>query len=438
MSGPRPGAGAFDATLLLLLGAIAVLSVQLIGTLRGQQRVAQDRAELNNVKYELLNADAWVAQLTVILDKKVREFHLTPENRGAVKSGLERMLDTLITEADRHIRAQKTRGTWWKRTTGKVKQDVQDALVDVKEVKAGIPAYADQILAELLKPEARQQLDALLRNLLTDLSRSTFSEIDRSRLEAVHAAYRCTERPACQQAIGAALDAAEARAKALATALLGLVLALYTVAVLAPGRRGRNRIALLALCPAALLACGVLTPMIEVEARISQLRFLLLGEPVVFTDQVLYFQSKSVLDVVHVLTATGALDMVAVGILIMTFSVLFPLAKLGASFLWLYDVGRLRRSPVVRFFALKSGKWSMADVFVVAIFMAFIGFNGLISSQLSNLSGSAGGEVEILTTNGTALQIGFFMFLAFCLASLATSTVMDAVVPGSQDAGVET
>jgi hypothetical protein len=41
--------------------------------------------------------------------------------------------------------------------------------------------------------------------------------------------------------------------------------------------------------------CGVLTPMLEVEARISQLRFMLMGYPVEFSNEVFYFQSKSIL-----------------------------------------------------------------------------------------------------------------------------------------------
>jgi uncharacterized paraquat-inducible protein A len=30
----------------------------------------------------------------------------------------------------------------------------------------------------------------------------------------------------------------------------------------------------------------------------------------------------------------------------------------------------------------KTGKWSMADVIVVAIFMAYIGFSGIVGEQL--------------------------------------------------------
>ena len=176
----------------------------------------------------------------------------------------------------------------------------------------------------------------------------------------------------------------------------------------------------------------MLVQIIEVEARISERSFVLLGAQVTFTDQVLYFQSKSVLDVVEVLTKTGKPDMVIVGILVMTFSVIFPLAKLLASFLYLF-ASRVRQNIFVRFFALKSGKWSMADVFVVAMFMAYIGFNGLITSQLSEFAEASKGNVDILTTNGTSLQIGFFMFLAFCIASLATSTLIESAI--RQDSG---
>ena len=60
---------------------------------------------------------------------------------------------------------------------------------------------------------------------------------------------------------------------------------------------------------------------------------------------------------------------------------------------------------------LKSGKWSMADVLVIAIFMAYIGFNGLVGSQMEGLSRSSE-AVEIFTTNGTKLWKAFTSSLA--------------------------
>ena len=43
---------------------------------------------------------------------------------------------------------------------------------------------------------------------------------------------------------------------------------------------------LLSLSSMLLLACGVLTPMLEIEAQISHLRFMLMGYPVEFFNEV--------------------------------------------------------------------------------------------------------------------------------------------------------
>jgi hypothetical protein len=65
----------------------------------------------------------------------------------------------------------------------------------------------------------------------------------------------------------------------------------------------------------------------------------------------------------------------------------------------------------------------MADVFAVSIFMAYVGFNGVINSGLNELNTAAGGE-GILTTNGTTLQPGFYLFLTYTLLSLILSGLL--------------
>jgi hypothetical protein len=62
----------------------------------------------------------------------------------------------------------------------------------------------------------------------------------------------------------------------------------------------------------------------------------------------------------------------------------------------------------------------MADVMVIAIFMAYIGFNGIITSQFGQLS-STNQELVILTTNGTSLQPGYYLFLTYTLLALFLS-----------------
>lgn len=412
--------------LLMLILLMAFCSYQLIERLQYHQTLVEDRAELRHVKYGMLNANTWVRQVSRILEAKIQALEIEGENREALKKVVERMLDTFITEADRHIRKQHKQGDWWDRTTGSIKESVRSSLVDIETVKSGIPAYAEQILAELEKPETRQELSAFLTDLVSDISRSTFAQVDDSRRDEIRARYGCERSTLCKKEIAEQLKTVDEEARLLALLVLLCMLLLLFIGRLTLSAANTLPLVALSLGSVLLLLCGVLTPMMEVEAQISSIKFMLMGSPVEFYNEVFYFQSKSVLDVVEVLAATGKWDMVMVGVLIVMFSVIFPALKLLASLLYIYNPGGLRSSSVVVFFALKSGKWSMADVMVIAIFMAYIGFNGMITSQLDLISGgSFRSGVDVLTTNGTSLQIGFFMFLAFCISSLLVSSMMD-------------
>jgi predicted Co/Zn/Cd cation transporter (cation efflux family) len=166
-----------------------------------------------------------------------------------------------------------------------------------------------------------------------------------------------------------------------------------------------------------LLISGVTTPMIDLEAKIDRMSFVLMGHPLHFENQVLYFQTKSILDVFWIMITHQDIQMKFVGVLLITFSIVFPLLKIVSSLGYYYNYRRARENPVVEFFVLKSGKWSMADVMVVAIFMAYIGFNGIITNQFDQLSPS-GKDLELLTTNATSLQPGYYLFVTYTLLAL--------------------
>jgi hypothetical protein len=190
-----------------------------------------------------------------------------------------------------------------------------------------------------------------------------------------------------------------------------------------------------------LLIVGVTTPMIDMEAKVIHMRFVLMGHSLHFENQVLFFQSKSILDVFWIMMTYKDIQMKFVGILLITFSILFPLFKIVSSLGYYYDFHSARKNPVIRFFVLKSGKWSMADVMVVAIFMAYIGFNGIVTSQFEQLSTSASApELELLTTNGTALQAGYYLFMTYTLLALFLSGFLKGIpqhteVPPDIEAG---
>ena len=418
--------GLFLASSFLMIGLI--LDLNTIKTYEA------DVAEINNVRYGMLDADLWVERISEILEHRIADFELTDQNRPEVKRNIERVLDRLIIEVGVYLRNRNAQGdSWWERVQGKLQQGVQDWLVDFDEIRQQVPEYADAMLDELSKPEVKQDITAQVLRLIREAADATFTKTDRSALELVLLRHRCQEPVACSDILATAIDLGTDRARIKAGIVLALVALLFAVNLIRNPGLSHGKMTLLTMSTLILLVGGVWTPMIEIEAKISQLSFQLLGEPVVFENQVLYFQSKSIVDVVFLLMETGAYDMILVGFLISMFSIVFPAAKIVSSFLFHYDVKGLRESWLVRFFALKSGKWSMADVMVVSIFMAFVGFSGLVSSQLSNIAG-AGKAVEVLTTNGTSLQIGFYLFLAFCIAGLVVSTVLESDAERQQQA----
>jgi uncharacterized paraquat-inducible protein A len=63
----------------------------------------------------------------------------------------------------------------------------------------------------------------------------------------------------------------------------------------------------------------------------------------------------------------------------MVFSVLFPFMKLSATGVALTSENKWGKKKFIKYFAFESGKWSMADVMVVAILMTYIGLTELLT-----------------------------------------------------------
>lgn len=121
----------------------------------------------------------------------------------------------------------------------------------------------------------------------------------------------------------------------------------------------------------------------------------------------IYHQTRSILGTIGNLYDTGNR---LVAFLILLFSVVVPMAK-GLSLLYVLAIPKAPfRLPIFRFVAL-IGKWSMADVFVMGILLAFL----------------AAGAAEGLTAQ---LHDGFWYFLGYCLLSVASAQLMRIQSPG--------
>jgi hypothetical protein len=397
---------------LIIVIASVILCQQIISNSLVNQQDKNDYAELNSVKYGLLSIDEWKRQVTEILAEEINKLYLSKANERVLRKHIEVLLNTLINDVDKKIRKENadTAG-------GKITQTFINIFVNLDEIKKGIPEYAKAVIHEMTKPKTKRQIKALLNRELGKYSDQTFDTQGTSQLSLI--LFR-TESRNIEDARVKLNDLISVKHDLIikeAGLLILLAVILFAMSGFSKLPLTPSRYTFLILSLVTLLIAGVTTPTIDMEATISQMNFMLIGHPVHFENQVLYFQSKSILDVFWIMITHADIKMKLVGILLITFSIVFPVLKIISSMGYYFNFRKLRENAVIRFFVLKSGKWSMADVMVVAIFMAYIGFNGIITSQLGHLR-SADQELVILTTNATALQPGFYLFLAYTLLAL--------------------
>jgi hypothetical protein len=402
---------------LLLLSASICVCAEVIASARQNQARKVDYAELNSVKYGLFSIDAWKGQLVAVVTGEIDKLYLSDETEKQLREHIEIILNKMIDEAAAKIeKANK------ETTTGKIKQYFIDAFVDIKDVKKGIPDYTNAVIAEMKRPETKRQLESVVDSQLADYVAKTNDPQDRSHLNAIIAAAGAKDVAGARLQLDEAIAKTQLLVEELSVAQIALALVIF-VMFLTAERDAPVQFVIIIATLLTLLAAGVATPMIDMEAKIARLQFSLIGYPILFENQVLYFQSKSILDVFWLMITDGQLQMKLVGVLVVSFSLVFPILKLLAMIPYFYGFKRARQWPIVVWFVHKSGKWSMADVMVVAIFMAYIGFNGVINSQLKDVNITST-DVNVITTNGTNLQPGYFVFLAFVLISILVSGLL--------------
>ncbi|MFZ9055477.1 MAG: hypothetical protein ACO2ZL_06690 [Flavobacteriales bacterium] len=62
----------------------------------------------------------------------------------------------------------------------------------------------------------------------------------------------------------------------------------------------------------------------------------------------------------------------------------------------------------------------------MAIFLSYLGFNGVLDDQMGKLEGVSN-KLEILSTSGSTLLPGFFVFFGFALMSIILSSRLHSV-----------
>ena len=157
---------------------------------------------------------------------------------------------------------------------------------------------------------------------------------------------------------------------------------------------------LLSLAALIALINGLVTPILMLEVH-KEVEYL--------GDVVLSFESKGILGSIEKLFSEGNAP---VALVILLFSVLLPAAKtLALLFVSLFEY-RPFAAKVVRFFKVL-GKWSMLDVFVVALLVVYLG-------------GGSGG------VSRSEIELGVYFFIAYVFLSMAASLAAERMLRSNE------
>ena len=407
-------------SMILIVGVVGC-SFGLISESSKQKEYGEDFAEIQNIKYGLLNVTKWKEKIADIVVKKVEGFKLTTGNKDFLRVNIESILnsylDTLLVELRGDVNSETDLLPW---IGAGLKSFAAEAAVDLFGVKKQIPKFTDAIIEQIESNETTANLKAFIIQQFNDQAQGTSGLASYELYNSILAKYNSTSSGECAQEISTQMKRVNQRMNLYTLIILGSAIMVLFLLLFRVGNVPRIDFLLLSIITLVLLTIAVITPMMEIDVRIDKFSFLLMGEKVEFNDQILFYKSKSIFEVVRLLFLSMTLQSIIVGILILLFSIVFPVLKIVSTLVVAFNQ-KMATNKFIHFFAFKSGKWSMADVFVVAMFMSFLGLEGVISSQLEDLELHSE-AMGIITANHSVFGVGFLFFVAFTIMGIIVST----------------
>jgi len=387
-----------------------------------------DYAEINLIKYGLFNIDIWKEKIFGILESKAGSFKLKSSDFNSIEKALQNYLmeihDDYFT-TDKIVELLSEDNKKEKKGVGKLlvglfKGKIEKQIEKI-DFKARIPGLAKQLTKEIKRktPEIQKAITDQISNMIAaetskDLVDQRQGILDKYEGETV------TE--VTVGLIDRISEIQTEKKKWVTYSLAGLILAILLCFLLSKFLSFRLSMLLASISATIFLALGIALPMIVLDARLTKVDLMLMGESVHFDEQFIYYQSKSIIDVTRTLLEGHGIDLKLVGLLILLFSIVLPLSKMIATNIYLFAT-EARSIRLLKLIIFHLGKWSMADVFVVAIFMSYIGFYGLVSSQLGDMERQTD-TLALDTVNYSALAPGVIFFTLYCLFSIIISTLI--------------
>lgn len=390
-----------------------------------QEQIKEDYSVVNSITFGIFSVDQWRDKISDVVGRQVNGFSMTAKQKAALQEQVENQLNGLINKTVAQInKPQKGLGA-------KLKKLAFNSFVDEDELHAMVPTFSKTIITKINSPASRKRLKGIASSKMDQLEDQTYdkTEIAKNAMtQQMFARYNVANIADFDQTVKNKVAAIQKLTYNYAYAMLGCaLLALALWLLLRKKAQLQTTLFIMSLLFAfVLLASSITTTIIEVDARIQTLNFKLLDENIAFSNQVLFFQSKSIMGIIETLIKQPKPDSIMVGALMMIFVIILPALRLLGKGLHVWGNDSLAENKVVRYLAFESGKWDMADVMVVGVAMTYIGLNGILKSQLSNLNMDTG-PLKTVTENNSSLQPGYLIFVAYVIFAMVLSYILKRI-----------
>ncbi len=400
--------------LVVILAASSFIGFKIYQQEKQNQTLQDHKVELLDIKYGLFNVDEWKSVFSDMIAKKMNDFNLANTDEAAMKKEISAFLVKAVDQFEVRYYEENKGGGF----SNLLKRSISSFAGIFEQVKKDIPIFTDEIYNFLTQGGSQEMLKKYIEGEIDKYTQDTVLATDYTVMNNLISMYEGSDKMDTVSIIDAQIEENNTNKNTYYYSLFGLGLISFLLLLFLKNKTKLEYLGF-TLYSVLLLALGVFLPMIAIDARIEELNFPFLGETIQFKNQILFYKSKSIMEVVDLMISQGRYDLIFVGILVLLFSVLFPVSKLLSSLGFIFS-NKLRNNSVINFLTFKTGKWSMADVFVIALFMAYLGFDGLITEQLNQLQ-TLTNSSAILTTNNSGLLFGFYAFTGFVLFSLFIS-----------------
>ncbi len=288
------------AGLTLLLVAEGYFGYRLYELSARQEAVKADYSNINNIAYGLFSVEQWRDEVARIVNKQVRNMKFTPKQKQLMRKEVEEVLHALVDKAEAMLNKKP------KSLGGKIRKLVIKTFVKADKIRAQIPKFSQSIIAKVDNPNQKAKLSNMIMSEFKEMQKSTTMDstlkANQALFNSMYLKYGVKSTPELNSKLNNQLKQLN---KEMYSYCFGMLTCIIIVLNLWWFLRKRvdlhGTLFILSLLFAfILLSVGLNASMIEVDCRIKTLDFVLLGEHVTFKDQVLFYESKSILGVVKV------------------------------------------------------------------------------------------------------------------------------------------